>query len=105
MIEKIAKIESTTLGYEDHGIPSFMLNMSFGTNNQGFGNRDLRSWGTDILFAIMDACGVRSWEEVKGRTVLALYDEGGYFPIGIKPLPTERGTGFIIVDDKRIEKV
>lgn len=94
--EKIAKITSTHLGYEDHGIPTFWLHLDYGGSGQGFGGYDLRHWGIDVLFEVMKACGVDSWEKVNGRTVIALVEHG--LVRGIKPLPTEKGKGFVLVE-------
>ena len=45
----------------------------------------------------IDACGVNSWEKVKGRTILVYFDSDSFFakPLGIGPLPTEYGIPFL----------
>lgn len=113
-IEEIAKIERTTLGYEDHGIFTCMLHLNFGGGGQGAGGYSLdapthdadgnftgkvgTAFGMEWVIRAMNACGVREWDEVKGRTVLALRDPDGGQLLGIKPLPTEKGKPFIFAD-------
>lgn len=94
----IAKIESTHLGYEDHGIFSIAVTFSYGGSGQGFG--PLRFGDGKVVKAICDAAGVRQWEDLSGRTVYAVR-EPGYDGLvkGIAPLPTEKGTGFYLSDD------
>ena len=60
------RIESTFLGLENHGIPSFMLHTISGGLAQGFGGWDLRFYGIDILIKILDVVGVSSWEKIPG---------------------------------------
>lgn len=98
----IAKIEYTHLGYEDHGIFSITVGFSYGGSGQGFGPV---AFGTgDLVKAICDAAGVGKWEDLKGRTVYAVREQGfhGYVK-GIAPLPTEKGTGFILADNGVIQ--
>lgn len=113
LVEQIAKIERTFLGYEDHGIFTVSLTLDYGGGgHQGAGSacldtplkdedgKFLRRVGTrmghDYIIGIIRACGVDSWEQIKGRTVIALREHGYHSSvIGIKPLPTEPGTEFI----------
>lgn len=108
-IETIARIESTHLGYEDHGIFSLNVSFTYGGSGQGTGHycvcskdsdKDSDAVGIRLVKAIVDAAGVRSWEAVKGRTVIALREDGGWNApiIGIAPLPTEKGKRVIFKD-------
>jgi hypothetical protein len=112
-IEEIAKIERTTLGYEDHGIFTCMLHLNFGGGGQGAGGYSLdgsverdgervrcgTAFGMEWVIRAMRAAGVREWSEVTGRTVLVLREpEDRRLIAGIKPLPTERGEPFIFAD-------
>jgi hypothetical protein len=104
----IARIESTHLGYEDHGI--FSLNVSFdygGGSGQGTdhcvcsadSNRLADVYGIRLVKAICDAAGVSNWESLKGRTVFVYRDPGWNGMVrGIGPIPTEKGTPFLIAD-------
>ena len=110
MFERIGKIESTMLGYEDHGIPTFFLHFGFGGAGQGFGgyawgqyNKELEQMegtaaGADLILSILRACGVDKWEEIEGKTMYALYDSErfGQMIKGIKALPFEEGGTFLI---------
>lgn len=108
MIEQIAKINSTALGYEDHGIFTAWLDLHYGTGDQGAGGYALDSYdetkkqrvghkcGMDFIIGILHACGVEKWEDVKGKTVIALREDGFHGKvIGLKPLPTEKGSEFL----------
>lgn len=98
--ETIAKIERTSLGFEDHGILTAYLHVSYGTARQGVGGYDLRP---DALPAavwiarVLEACGVREWEKLAGRTIYVLLDESRR-PVGIAPLPTEPGRQFLFAE-------
>lgn len=108
--ERIAKIRSTMLGYEDHGIFTGGLDLDYGGSGQTAGlytldynDRDLAKrvestpggvhrWVTGCL----RACGVDRWEKVAGRTVIAICEDGWNGKVlGIKPLPTEKGEVFM----------
>lgn len=64
-----AKIESTNLGYEDHGILSMNVNFVGPGWGQGTGcyaaNAGMREW----IKSMIDAVGVSRWEDLKGATV------------------------------------
>ncbi len=109
--EQIAKIRSTHLGREDHGIFTAILDLDYGGSGQGAGTYALDEYdeetherhgtagGMDFIIGILDACGVDSWEKVAGRTVLALREEGYHGKVvGLKPLPTEGGKQFLFAD-------
>lgn len=108
---RIAKIRATHLGEEDHGIMTAYVHLDYGNGSgmsQSFGGyaldnplRDaqgkfIRRVGTaegmELVFAIIRACGVDCWEQVKGRTVMAVIEDG--MVRGLQPLPTEPGTAF-----------
>ncbi len=112
MFERIAKIERTTLGYEDHGIFTCVLHLSYGSSGQGAGTYSLddyddslkrrrgTAFGMDWIIRAMKACGVDEWSKVKGRTVLAVFDSDSWNEpvLGIKPLPTEPGEPFMFLE-------
>lgn len=82
---KNAKIESTMLGNEDHGIMSFYLYLDYGGAGQGFGGycldnpikdkdgnfikRQGCAAGMDLIMKILQTLEVGSWEKLPG-TVL-----------------------------------
>lgn len=112
--ERIAKIERTFLGYEDHGIFTAIINLSYGSSAQGAGMlsldyRDKENEGGRIetdpgcvhrfVTGCLRACGVDQWEHIKGRTVIAICEEGWNGKVvGLKPLPTEPGSEFLFSD-------
>jgi len=100
LIRTIAKVERTFLGFEDHGILTAFLHVSYGTGGggQGIGGFDLRVRGGRFLERLLKACGVDSWEQLKGRTFYALAESYGDVVRGVEPLPTERGERFIFAD-------
>ena len=63
---KNARIDSTFLGKEDHGIPSFNVGLDYGGSHQGFGGYDLRFYGIKPIMRILEVLGVESWEKLKG---------------------------------------
>ncbi len=108
--ERIAKIKSTFLGYEDHGIFTGILDLDYGGSGQGAGllcldyrdsdsKKHLESTPGGVhrwITGCMRACGVDSWEKIAGRTVIAICEgEWNGKVIGLKPLPTERGEVFM----------
>ena len=100
MEERIAKIAGTFLGVEDHGIFTATLSFDYGGAGQGSPAYFLAGAGEatdprgiDFIRGVLTACGVRQWEDVKGRTVLVVIKDG--LVAGIKPLPTERGEAFL----------
>lgn len=110
--EQIAKIESVSLGWEDHGIFTCMVHLNYGGSGQGAGGYSLdeprrdgegefigrfgTAFGMQWIMNLMQAVGVTDFADLKGRTVIALRDEGFNGAVrGIKPLPTETGETFI----------
>jgi len=76
-----ARIESTFLGVEDHGIFTFSLMLDYGGSGQGFGQYGLDSWdekegrrvgtayGVEMIKAILEVVGVEKWEALEGQLV------------------------------------
>jgi hypothetical protein len=104
---EIAKVESTFLGYEDHGILTAYIQLSGGSWGQSAGGL-MFSWrprggegeqfseaGMAFVSGVLRACGVDTWEKVKGRTVFALREQRFDKIIGLRPLPTENGSEFL----------
>ncbi len=65
------RIKTTYLGIEDHGITVGMIMIEGDGWGQGFGNWDLRTQNQMAIFVegVLDAVGVNSWEELKGKNV------------------------------------
>jgi hypothetical protein len=116
----LAKIEGTSLGWEDRGILTCRLFVSYGSSSQGIGGYALdeprweggehhkgeflgrfgTAYGMEFVRRLMVACGVDSWEKLKGRTVFVLKDSDRWQAkvVGVENLPTEPGECFIFAD-------
>lgn len=85
----IATIESTSLGYESHGILTAMLHCKWRSGGVGVGgffldqpkNKDARdytrvgtAYGLDHIIRIIETVGVDCWEDLKGSSVLVLFE-------------------------------
>lgn len=106
--QRIAKIDSSFIGFEDHGLLTVTLGFDYGSSHQGIGGRAFGSmtedepekWqlghemGMDFIRRLLLACGVDQWERIKGRTVFVTCDWSNVYRID--PLPTEKGEAFDI---------
>ena len=79
---KNARIESTMLGREDHGIATFMLDLDYGGVGQGAGGYALdepqkdstgkfikrvgTACGMDLILRVLDVLEVETWEKLPG---------------------------------------
>ena len=102
---QIAKITETFIGYEDHGHLTIILRLNYGGTSQGAGNYDLGTRAFDSkgeldrwIKGCLRACGVDEWNKIRGRTIMALSEEG--LVRAIKPLPTESGSVFWFNKDR-----
>lgn len=112
----IGKAESTMLGWEDHGMFTGMVGLDFGGTGQGFGlmilsthdpdpkvdrQRGTRA-GLEWVMGAVKAFGVEKWEDIKGRPIIAVYEDEQHYwgsqPIGLEPLPTEGGKTFWVAE-------
>lgn len=67
---KNARIESTNLGFEGHGIFSYMIFLDYGGSGQGFGGYALGGdYAERTITGILTAVGVDNWEDLKGKYV------------------------------------
>jgi hypothetical protein len=93
----IAKIEKTFLGFEDHGILTGFLQVTYGDSAQGVGGYSISHVAGAYLERTLKACGVDSWEKLRGRIIYVLADQDRRV-VGIEPLPTEPGKLFMFAD-------
>lgn len=63
-----AKITSTTLGFEGHGILTWMIHLDYGGVSQGFGGYMLT---TAHIKRVLEIARVDRWEDLKGKYVRA----------------------------------
>jgi hypothetical protein len=114
MQEKIAKITGTFLGWQDHGILTAQLDLDYGSGggsqwtpghfcDRSTGHdadymygREGTAYGMTFVARLIKACGAKRWEDIKGRTVIAIIEN--HVVVGIKPLPTERGEPFMFAE-------
>lgn len=87
----VATIESTFLGYEHHGIFTAGLHLKWDSSGVKFGDyclddvpgddekRHGTAFGMDHIIEIMRTVGVGTWEALKGKRVIVLFDtESGW---------------------------
>lgn len=84
-----AIIESTFLGYEDHGILTFVIGLKGACFSVGFGNVALDQWSEkegrrvaqpksmDCIAKILEVVGVDRWEDLKGKHVRIAFNDLG----------------------------
>lgn len=89
MEEKLARVESTWLGTEDHGIFTAVVNLDYGNggSKQGAGTYDLRGGASCYRFiaGVLRVCHAASWEDLRGKVVYALVEDG--LVRGLRSLP------------------
>jgi hypothetical protein len=92
--QQIAKVTKTMLGFEDHGIFTAYVTLDYGGAAQSAGGFAFGGEFTDRwLRGVIGAFGVSRWEDIPGRTIYALIEDG--LVVGLEPLPFERGETFV----------
>lgn len=88
---KNAKIRSTCLTIEDHGILSVWVNLDYGSAGQGFGGYRLdrqpdhpsaNDFGAFFIRRTLEAVGVERWENLVGAPCRVKADHGTVYAIG-----------------------
>jgi len=109
-IKELGIVKSTHLGWEDHGIFSFMIDFDFGGTGQGFGNYSLdtfdkiqdkrvgTAFGLAIIMKILEVAKVNKWEDLVGRELYVIRDEPMGFIRGLEA-PKYRGGKRFRVDE------
>ena len=76
-----ARIESTMLGVEDHGILTCSVHLDYGGTGQSFGGFGLDEWveekkcrcgtayGMEFIRRVLGVVGVERWEDLPGKHV------------------------------------
>lgn len=78
-----ARIESTMLGYEEHGMLTCFLHLTQEGSGQGFGGYRLDSPKGYSVFTdmwikkILETVGVNKWEDLSGKYVRVIGEEFG----------------------------
>ena len=94
---QVATIDSTFLGWEDHGILTAYLQCNWpgmGIGVGGFGldkstgapdyARVGTAYGLDHIMRLMQTVGVHKWEDLKGKTVIILFEQDDPWGSGAK---------------------
>jgi len=94
--KELGKVSYTKLGFEDHGILTFVIGFDFGGHGQGFGtycldtfkNQNVCELGKrELIFKaaaiegikrVLKAFGVNLWEELVGKTAWVERNKDGY---------------------------
>jgi hypothetical protein len=91
---KNARISSTMLGVEDHGIMSAYLHLEYDGGGQGFGGYGLDTYSKEKKERVAHACcgffikrvletvGVEKWEDLPGKYIRVKADWGKVHEIG-----------------------
>lgn len=98
---ELARIESTTLGVEDHGIFTAVIHVSYGGRRQGIGCHNLSEVAGKYIPAMLNVCGADEWEKLRGKTIYVLFepeDKNYYRPLGIESLPFDGSIQMIFSD-------
>lgn len=70
---EVGTICQTMLGFEGHGIFTFVLEFDFGGTGQGAGNYSLTGErAIEAMKAVLRIVGVNSWEKLRGQRAVAL---------------------------------
>jgi hypothetical protein len=99
LLQKLARIDKTFIGLEDHGILTAYLQLSYdSSSSQSTPMYDLRGPKCgEFLEGLLDACGVHEWSKLPGLTIYALMENDSYHSriVGIEPLPFNNGKRFL----------
>ena len=85
---KNAKITRTMLGFEDHGILTYMLYLDYGGSGQGAGgiccgNSEKQSEHLAVhVVGILETVGVETWEGLPGKDCRVLCGHAQVYKIG-----------------------
>lgn len=78
---RIGRIQKTFLGKEDHGIFTASVGIagpgwgqSIPTRGLGLGSNS--GYGLDFIWQVTSTVGAPSWEDLRSREVIALYEQG-----------------------------
>jgi len=100
----LAKIKSTFLGYEDHGIMTAMMQIDYeeSGNSQGIGGWTLNNAkGIQFIIHTLKTTGVGCWEKLPGTMIYVISDDEYHGPVrGIQGLSFKgtRPDPFIFAD-------
>ena len=117
--KEAAKITDTFLGFEDHGFFTAIIHVDYGHVMQGIGLRVLgyegdyqepmraTKAGCDYIMHTLKACGVKTWEQLKGCRIQVLFPDEfrlNMQPIGIEGFEFDGGSRFLFSDFEKRAK-
>lgn len=80
---KNAKIKSTMLGVEDHGILTAFLHLDYGGAGQGFGGYGLGGpFCSAWVERVLETVGVEKWEDLPGKHIRVKAEHSKVHEIG-----------------------
>jgi hypothetical protein len=95
-------IERTMLGWEAHGLFTFVLYLDFGVSSRGAGLLALGSTpekvhasSLPLIMKVMQTVGVEEWEALKGKRVYALLPRPGDYVRGLANITDPEGNHLI----------
>ena len=109
MEKELGIIESTQLGFGDHGIFTFCINFDFGSSGQGFGGIGLNDYdkekkkrigsvfGGTVIMRILEAVGVEWWDDLIGKEMWVYRDRMKIH--GIEAPKYRKGGGKFMIQD------
>ena len=85
-----AKITGTMLGFEDHGIFTWMIYLEWKGGGVGFGGYVIGGEsGVDSIKEVLNTVGVEKWEDLKGKYVVVESEGLGGRALGIRNIIDE----------------
>lgn len=89
---KNARVKRARLGYEDHGLLTYALDLDFDGTMQSYGNllfsnrkegvKVANAFGGQMIMSTLDLLEVRTWDQVSGSVCRALCDWSMIYAIG-----------------------
>jgi hypothetical protein len=102
--KQLARVESTHLGFEDHGVYSVNVAFTGAGWGQGTGHYAItqrgedgeqhaaNGWGVEFIVRMLQACSCSRWEDLPGSVVWIIREAGRI--VGVEPLEINKGKPF-----------
>lgn len=103
MVRELARIDSTFLGIEDHGVFTFYFNVTYDNGlGQGIGFYTLdtpkkdgekfikrigTAYGAEMIMRVLDTVGVDSWEKLIRKNIWVIFDKSEDLGWGLSSKP------------------
>ncbi len=105
---ELARVESTHLGLEDHGVYTLNVNFRGKTWGQGIGHyvvsqrgddgqqHAVNGYGMEFVIRLLSACSVTRWEDLPGALCWIVRENDRI--VGVEPLEVNDGQAFYFAD-------